>query len=89
MTKPGQSPGHADDHSDNGRRQRIAGSNSLPSTSPEVLRELAAVIEKRDPARRARQSLTPESLEELADMLLAGKRPSLGWWVRNLPKVQS
>jgi hypothetical protein len=58
----------------------------LPSTSPEVLRELAAVIEKRDPARRARRSLDADSLEELADMLLSGKRPTVGWWCRHLPK---
>jgi hypothetical protein len=56
----------------------------LPATSPEILRELAAVIEARDPGRRARQSLSPEKVEELADMLLRGDRPTVGWWKRAL-----
>jgi hypothetical protein len=56
----------------------------LPSTSPQVLRELAALIEEREPSRRARQSLSPDKLDELADMLLRGKRPTIGWWQRAL-----
>jgi hypothetical protein len=82
MTKPrpgNPDRGHADSTSGVERTPR-----PLPSTSPAVLRELAALIEARDPARQARQSLSPESLEELADMLLEHKRPTLRWWRRHL-----
>jgi hypothetical protein len=62
----------------------------LPSTSPEILRELAALIESREPNRagspEARRSLSPEALEELAAMLGAGRRPTVGWWCRHLDK---
>jgi hypothetical protein len=62
----------------------------LPSTTPEVLRELAALLEAREPNRagseRARRSLSPEALEELADMLLRRDRPTVGWWCRHLDK---
>jgi hypothetical protein len=51
-----------------------------------VLRELAALIEAREPDRggsaQARRRLSPEALNELADMLIAGKRPTIGWWKR-------
>lgn len=67
----------------------------FPSTSPEVLRDLAGVlraraedIEARGPRRRAVARLSPESLDELADMLLAGDRPTVGWWVRHVPKEE-
>jgi hypothetical protein len=62
----------------------------LPSTTPEILRELAALIESREPNRagsaEARRRLSPESLAELADMLEARKRPTVGWWRRHLVK---
>lgn len=68
----------------------------LPSTSPEVLRDLAGVLRARadaveaaDPRRRAVARLSPESLDELADMVLLGRRPTLGWWRRHLPKEDS
>jgi hypothetical protein len=60
----------------------------LPSTTPEVLRELAALIESREPNRagspEARRSLSPEALAELADMLRTRRRPTVGWWCRHL-----
>jgi hypothetical protein len=60
----------------------------LASTTPEILRELADLLETREPNRagspEARRRLSPESLEELAGMLIAGKRPTVGWWRRHL-----
>jgi hypothetical protein len=60
----------------------------LPSTSPQILRELAALIESRQPNRagspQARRRLSPEALQELADMLELRKRPTVGWWRRHL-----
>jgi hypothetical protein len=83
MTKPGLSPGHADDsHLTDDVIERTAGLAPMPSMSPAVLRELAAIIEAREPRRRAIAALSPEKLEELADMLIAGKRPTVGWWQR-------
>jgi hypothetical protein len=71
----------------------VRGDGFVPSTSPEILRELAALLEDRQPnragSRRARRSLSPEALEELADMLAAGKRPTVGWWRRHLSKESS
>jgi hypothetical protein len=62
----------------------------FPSTVPEMLREIAAIYRARGRRSwRAYQSLSPESLEELADLLLAGKRPSLGWWQKHLRKEPS
>jgi hypothetical protein len=56
----------------------------LPCGDPGVLRELAALIESRDRSRRTRMELTPAALEELADMVLAGTRPTVGWWRKQL-----
>jgi hypothetical protein len=47
-----------------------------------TLRHLAAVKEAQDPARLARQALTPEGIDRLAEILLAGDKPTIGWWRR-------
>ena len=39
-------------------------------------------------ALRARQSLSPQLLDELADILLAGHYPTIGWWKRALVRHQ-
>jgi hypothetical protein len=61
----------------------------LPVSDPRILRELAALLEEREPNRagstQARRSLDLDSLKELADMLGAGKHPTIGWWRRHLP----
>lgn len=54
----------------------------LDRLNPRVLRDLAAAIESRDPAARARVELTPEGIDRLADLLLAGGRPTIGFWRR-------
>jgi hypothetical protein len=55
---------------------------TMPTTDPATLRELAAIIEHRQTRLRAR--LSAEKLEELADMVMAGRTPTIGWWRRAL-----
>lgn len=47
-----------------------------------VLTARAAVLEAQDPGRRVVARLSPEAVEELADMLIAGRTPALGAWRR-------
>ena len=46
------------------------------------LRELAAVKDRQDPVRLARRALTDEGVEKLADILLAGSSPTVGFLKR-------
>ena len=55
----------------------------VPVKDPATLRELAAVIERRQ--TRPHLRLCDEKLAEMADTLLRGDRPTLGWWIRALP----
>ena len=55
---------------------------ALAQLSPRVLRDLAAAIEGQSPERRARAELTPEGVDRLAAILLAGGRPTVGFWRR-------
>lgn len=50
---------------------------------PEALRELAALMESERPGVRERRSLSEASVDELAEMLPAGKKPTIGWWRRH------
>jgi hypothetical protein len=59
---------------------------SVECLSPTTLRELASLIERRDPALVARRQLSPEGLERLAEILLAGSSPTVGFWRRELAK---
>ena len=54
----------------------------LDHLDPSTLRELASVIEGQDPERRALRELTPEGVERLAEILIAGGRPTAGFWRR-------
>ena len=54
----------------------------LAHLSPETLRDLAAAIEYRSPNARARRQLTPEGIEKLADIFLAGSLPTVGFFRR-------
>jgi hypothetical protein len=47
------------------------------------LRHLAALKESRAPGVRARRTLDAASADELAEMLLDGKTPTVGWWRRH------
>ncbi len=55
---------------------------TLASLSPKTLRDLAAAIEYRSPEARARRELTPEGIERLADIYLAGSQPTVGFFRR-------
>ena len=54
---------------------------NLPRLSSRTLRELAAVIERQDPARKARLELTEAGVERLAEILMAGDRPTVGFYL--------
>lgn len=47
-----------------------------------TLRELAAIKERQDPARLARQQLTPMGVDRLAEILARGDRPTIGFFRR-------
>jgi hypothetical protein len=47
------------------------------------LRHLAALKDADSPGMRARRNLDEASVEELAEMLVAGKTPTIGWWRRH------
>lgn len=56
---------------------------SVTSLSPKSLRDLAAALDWHSPQMVARRDLSPESIDELALMLLAYKKPTVGWWQRH------
>ena len=56
---------------------------ALAELDPATLRALAAAIEGQDPERRARRELTDEGREKLADLLLAGGKPTVGFFRRH------
>ncbi len=47
------------------------------------LRELASFKDSQTPGMVARRRLTDEALDELAEMLAAGRKPTIGWWRRH------
>jgi hypothetical protein len=47
------------------------------------LRYLASLMEDERPGMIARARLSDASIEELAEMLTAGRTPTIGWWSRN------
>jgi len=54
---------------------------------PATLRELARLIEAREPQRRPLRD--PEaSAQALAEMLEQGATPTIGWWCRQLAPVE-
>jgi len=53
----------------------------------ETLRTLAWQKEHENPGWAARQSLSDASVDQLADMLTAGRKPTIGWWTRHLEVV--
>jgi hypothetical protein len=52
--------------------------STITHLNPRTLRDLADLIEARSPEAIARRSLTDEGVEKLADILLAGNRPTIG-----------
>jgi hypothetical protein len=61
---------------------------ALEHLSPRVLRDLAAVIEARTPEVRARRALSAEGVERLADILLAGSTPTIGFYRRHTARQE-
>ena len=53
----------------------------IASFAPETLRHLAYLMER--DGLRARRQLSQASIEELAEMIVNGRKPTLGWWTRN------
>ena len=51
--------------------------------TPDTLRTLAELMEAESPGMIARCDLSKASLEELAQMLTAGRKPTYGWWCRH------
>ena len=51
--------------------------------TPEALRHLASVMENESPGMVARRRLNETSVNALADILVTGKKPTVGWWLRN------
>jgi hypothetical protein len=56
----------------------------LRDLGPTALREIASVMEATSPASVGRSRLTDEGRADLADMLLSGRKPTIGWWERHL-----
>jgi len=55
----------------------------LSVLSPEQLRHVAACAEARTSASRARVRLSDTSIEEYSRFVLAGQKPTVGWWRRH------
>lgn len=60
---------------------------TLTSLCPKTLRDLASAIEYRLSRTRALHELTPEGVEKLADIYLAGSMPTVGFFARYGSKV--
>lgn len=54
----------------------------ITTLSPRTLREVAGAMEARSSEMRAVDELTSEGVTILADILLAGSRPTVGFWQR-------
>jgi hypothetical protein len=54
--------------------------------TPEALRHLASVMEDESPGMVARRRLDETSVNALADILVKGEKPTVGWWSRNIPR---
>ena len=61
---------------------RIVIANSFTTSE---LRHLAAIRDAESPSAIARRSLDEASVAELADMIVSGKTPTIGWWRRHIP----
>ena len=51
--------------------------------SPDELRQLAHLKEALSPRMTARQRLNEAGVDELDEMLVAGRRPTVEWWRRH------
>jgi len=51
--------------------------------TPEALIELGHQLQAAAPGRRAHQQLDDAGVDALAEMLAAGRTPTIGWWMRH------
>lgn len=51
--------------------------------TPADLRHLAAMAEHNRAGMMARRRLSPEEIEEYAEMVASGRTPTIGWWRRH------
>jgi hypothetical protein len=51
--------------------------------TPDTLRQLASLMEAQKPGTAARRRLSEASIDELAEMLTTGRKPTVGWWRRH------
>ena len=57
--------------------------------SPKGLRELASLMDDASPGMIARRRLDENGMNALAEMYVAGKTPTIGWWQRHIPRGDS
>ena len=60
----------------------------LEECSADQLRHLAGIKDAREPRSATRRSLDRASAEELADLYLAGGRPTIGFFLRRSPNAR-
>ena len=54
----------------------------IDTLTPRILREVASAMEAMSPEKRAVDELSPEGIEVLAGILMAGGKPTVGFWRR-------
>jgi hypothetical protein len=64
------------------RKRAVQRFELVPVRDPAVLRELAWLIEHRNPRPSAVAALSDAKQDELLAMLVDGKVPTIGWWRR-------
>ena len=55
----------------------------------EGLRQLASLMDDASPGMVARRRLDESGVNALAEMFIAGKTPTIGWWQRHIPRGES
>lgn len=82
-TRPASSAQPTKTQERGGRSQRRDVVTVLEHLSPETLRDLAGAITARRSSTIARRRLSPEGVDKLADILLSGTTPTIGFFRRN------
>jgi len=57
--------------------------------TPEALRHLASIMEEESPGMVARRRLDETGVNALAEILVKGEKATVGWWSRNIARVDS
>ena len=56
--------------------------------TPSALRELASLMEDTSPGMIARRRLSETSVNALAEFLVSGRTPTIGWWKNHAPVTE-